>query len=453
MQCIELPYQDSALPYFQHLAGEAGAIWFHGGQPRREGHHWEWCAAWPSERFEYLGNNQVKLHARGETLALSQGFFRFLKDYVQTKADTGLPFSTGLAGHINYEMGFELEGILSRHRPRSALACVDRYDWSLSIDHQQQRCRILIDPNCADTIRTRVMTLVETWRQPAEIPPLPVLQWQSVMTPSDYRQRFERLQAYINAGDIYQANLTRQWVADLPTATSSLAIYQALLNAVPAPYSVFHRAPGHTVLSVSPERFISINGKQIITQPIKGTRARGANEAEDQALAQALRHSEKDRAENLMIVDLLRNDLSRNASIGSVKVPGLFELESYSNVHHLVSTITAELADRSTPLDVLADAFPGGSITGAPKRRAMEVIDELEMAARGPYCGTAFWLSDDGRFDSNILIRSVTHYPDRLVCAGGGGIVADSEWQSEYEESATKVKQLMAALGTVRSDP
>lgn len=452
MQRIELPYQDSALPYFQHLAGEAGAIWFHGGQPRRSGHYWEWCAAWPSERFEYLGNGEVKRHSQNDTIALTQNFFQFLKGYIQPKADTGLPFSTGLAGHVNYEMGFELQGIPSRHQPHSAMASVDRYDWSLSIDHQRQRCQILIDPNCSGSVRTRVLRLVESWQQSITTHPLPDLQWQSLMSSADYQNRFEKLQAYIRAGDIYQVNLTRQWQADLPAETSSLALYRALLNTVPAPYSVFHHAPDHTLLSVSPERFISINGRHIITQPIKGTRSRGASREEDQLLAEALRNSEKDRAENLMIVDLLRNDLSRNARIGSVKVPGLVELESYSNVHHLVSTITAELAESSRPLDVLADAFPGGSITGAPKRRAMEIIDELELAARGPYCGTAFWLSDDGRFDSNILIRSVTRHADRLLCAGGGGIVADSDCQSEYEESATKVRQLMAALGVIPSE-
>ncbi|MHA7878335.1 MAG: aminodeoxychorismate synthase component I [Saccharospirillum sp.] len=452
MQRIELPYQESALPYFQHLAGEAGAIWFHGGQPRRAGHHWEWCAAWPSERFQYLGNGQVQCLQGRQTFPQVSDFFRFLNAHIRPKPPRGLPFSTGLAGHANYELGHELLGTRSRHPAQSALASVDRYDWSLSIDHQNKRCQVLIDPNCADDTRDRIRHLIDHWQTPPEdTTAASGLHWRSLMTDDVYRTHFEQLQEYIRAGDIYQANFTRQWVADVPKGTTSLALYRALLDAVPAPYSVYHQAMDHTLLSVSPERFMTVDGRRIVTQPIKGTRGRGATPERDQRLSRALLNSEKDRAENLMIVDLLRNDLSRNATVGSVRVPQLFELQTYSNVHHLVSTITAELAEGSTPLDLLADAFPGGSITGAPKRRAMQIIDELELAARGPYCGSAFWMSDDGYFDSNILIRTLTHYPGKVVCAGGGGIVADSDWQAEFEESVTKVRHLMAALGSVAS--
>ncbi len=182
------------------------------------------------------------------------------------------------------------------------------------------------------------------------------------------------------------------------------------------------------------------------TRPIKGTIARGRDSDEDRALARQLLDSEKDRAENLMIVDLLRNDLSRNCGPGSVRVPELFKLESYANVHHLVSTVTGRLAPGRTPLDLLRDAFPGGSITGAPKRRAMEIIDELESRPREIYCGSIGYISACGAMDTSIAIRTLLARDDRLYCWGGGGIVADSDPEQEYAEALQKVNVLMRAL-------
>ncbi len=450
MKRLELPYFPSALPYFQYLAHEPGAIWFHSGSPLRPGHRWEWCAAWPTERYRYQGENRVMLVTDQTNRTLScNDFFRFLADRSRPGLGLDIPFSTGLAGHLNYELGYELHGLTGRHPTTTDLASVDRYDWSLVIDHEEHRCWLLIHPDCPPQIRDKALSLAtRTANDPAQPEPV-TLRWQSLMPETTYLDRFNRIQEYILAGDIYQANLTRPWQAEIPEGVSDWTLYRHLIGSVPAPYSVFHRAMDHSLLSVSPERFISIDQKRMTTQPIKGTRPRGRTESEDLELAKELAASEKDRAENLMIVDLLRNDLSRNAEIGSVKVPDLFKLESYSNVHHLVSTITAQLKETAGPLDALRDAFPGGSITGAPKRRAMEVIDELEIAARGSYCGTAFWLGDDGCFDSNILIRSLIRQGNHLTCSGGGGIVADSQGQEEYQESATKVRQLLSALGRI----
>lgn len=451
LERLELSYFGSARKLFQFLAEEPGAIWFHSGLTPRAGHRWEWCSAWPSERYTYLGQGRVQLK-RGERVEIARcdDFFQFLATRVRPAAQTELPFSSGLAGHLDYELGYELQNISSRHPLRTHLACVDRYDWSLVVDHQDQRSWLMVHDHCPDNIRKRAQLWLSKRDLLTDIQPRhPALRWESRMQPRDYLQRFEQLQQYILDGDIYQANLTRQWQARLPKGTTDWSLYQELIKQVPAPYSVYHKAEDHTLLSVSPERFLTIENGRITTQPIKGTRPRGLTDSQDRALALELTASEKDRAENLMIVDLLRNDLSRNAAIGSVKVPDLFKLESYSNVHHLVSTVTARLKDGATALDALRDAFPGGSITGAPKRRAMQVIDELELAARGSYCGSAFWFSDDGHLDSNILIRSLIRQQDSLLCSGGGGIVADSEGEAEYQESATKVKQLLEALGKV----
>ncbi|RMF17475.1 MAG: anthranilate synthase component I family protein, partial [Gammaproteobacteria bacterium] len=203
--------------------------------------------------------------------------------------------------------------------------------------------------------------------------------------------------------------------------------------------------------SFSPERFIQIRGRNIETRPIKGTRPRGATADDDRAQADALVTSEKDRAENLMIVDLLRNDLGRFCQPGSIRVPELFGLEHYSNVHHLVSTITGTLRDGVFPLDVLAGCSPGGSITGAPKRRAMEIIRELEPVQRGVYCGSLVYMTPEGDLDSSIAIRTLTADGQRLRVWGGGGIVADSDCDAEYEESLTKIRHLIQALEQYRT--
>ncbi|MFZ0156805.1 anthranilate synthase component I family protein, partial [Pseudomonas sp.] len=213
------------------------------------------------------------------------------------------------------------------------------------------------------------------------------------------------------------------------------------------PYSGFQLlADGSALLSFSPERFIRVSDGQVETRPIKGTRPRGNDATEDARNAAELLDSRKDRAENLMIVDLLRNDLGRTCETGSVKVPELFSLESYPNVHHLVSSVTGRLAVGKDALNLIADSFPGGSITGAPKIRAMQIIDELEPSRRALYCGSLLYVDVRGEMDSSIAIRSLLVKDGQVCCWGGGAVVADSDWQAEYEESITKVKVLLDTL-------
>jgi para-aminobenzoate synthetase component 1 len=203
---------------------------------------------------------------------------------------------------------------------------------------------------------------------------------------------------------------------------------------------------GAAVISLSPERFISLHGHHVQTSPIKGTRPRYRDRATDEMAAMDLRRSEKDRAENLMIVDLLRNDLGRNCIPGTIHVDALFEVQSFPTVHHLVSTISGELSPGRTAYELLRDSFPGGSITGAPKRRAMEIIAELEPHPREAYCGSLLYVSADGRMDSNIAIRTLLCDGTEVRCWGGGGIVADSQWQQEYQETLDKVGRFLAVL-------
>ncbi|MAX54724.1 MAG: aminodeoxychorismate synthase component I [Alcanivoracaceae bacterium] len=261
---------------------------------------------------------------------------------------------------------------------------------------------------------------------------------------SDYLQALSKIRHYLEAGDCYQVNLAQRFSA--PFSGSPLSAWLALDAAHPAPHSCYFDTGDQQIFGVSPERFLSIRQGKVVSEPIKGSRPRGATPEEDHALAQELQANPKDRAENLMIVDLLRNDLGACCKPGSVSASPLFELRQFSNVQHLVSTVHGELLDGLSPLEALWQAFPGGSITGAPKKRAMEIIHELEPFERGAYCGSFFWMDDQGNLDSNILIRTLQTNGDRLYCHGGGGIVFDSEPQAEYEESYFKVAKLMGAL-------
>jgi para-aminobenzoate synthetase component 1 len=222
--------------------------------------------------------------------------------------------------------------------------------------------------------------------------------------------------------------------------------YQALRNLSPAPFSAYLNVPDGQILCNSPERFLQVRHRRVLTQPIKGTRPRSADPAQDQANADELRRSLKDRAENLMIVDLLRNDIGKNCLPGSVKADRLFELESFANVHHLVSTITGELAPGHTATHLLRGCFPGGSITGAPKLRAMQIIEELEPHRRGVYCGAIGYIGFDGNMDTNIAIRTAVVAKGNISFCAGGGIVADSEGGKEYDETWDKASTMLELI-------
>lgn len=269
-------------------------------------------------------------------------------------------------------------------------------------------------------------------------------------TDQQYFDAVKRIHHYEQQGDCYQINFARRFQARVQG--DPFAAFQQLADTHPAPWTSYMSVAEGAVFGVSPECFLRIHDGTLTTQPIKGSRPRAAQPERDRAIAQELLHSEKDRAENLMIVDLLRNDLGRVSVPGSVKTPALFELHQFSNVQHLISTVTSQLADGVSAIDALLNCFPGGSITGAPKKRAMEIIDELEPFSRGYYCGSQFWLDADGNLDANILIRSFQWSGDHLYCHGGGGIVFDSDAATELAESDFKVRALMDALATARSD-
>jgi para-aminobenzoate synthetase component 1 len=434
-----LPYRANPAEYFAAIRHAPGAVLLDSGRPSAERGRYDLLSAWPLEQLAVAPDES------------GSDFLQRLRDNLTrlgeaTVADE-LPFAGGLIGYLSYDFGRHLE-----HLPSQALddlqlpdARFGLYNWALITDHQRMTSQLVFHPTLHGSERQRLIGL---FGQPAVEAQEP-FKLQSAMkadlNADQYRQAIERIQQYIQAGDCYQVNFAQRFRA--PCQGDPWTAYCALRAACPTPFSGFQSLPDDgAVLSLSPERFVKVSERHVETRPIKGTRPRGLTPAEDAANAAELLASPKDRAENLMIVDLLRNDLGRTCSTGSVRVPELFSLESYPNVHHLVSSVTGELAEDRDALDLIAGSFPGGSITGAPKIRAMQIIDELEPTRRGLYCGSLLYLDVRGEMDSSIAIRSLLVKDGQVCCWGGGGIVADSEWQAEYQESITKVKVLLETL-------
>lgn len=384
-----------------------------------------------------------------DTRALAERMDQLCNQYA-LEADDALPvLPGGWLGILGYELGYAREKRLAGLTPACPFPAVSAgfYLWTVSHDRDADEYWLWMHPHCPEPVRETVNYWLatepsredESWHMPGEFTPR--------QSPGQFQASVQSVRDYIRAGDCYQANLSQEFTGQY--RGSPWQAFRTLADANPTPYSAFLRIGDSAVLSISPERFLEIRDGTVVTSPIKGTRPRGRTPEEDAALAEELQASEKDRAENLMIVDLLRNDLSLNALPGSVTVDKLFALESYRNVHHLVSHIRSSLKPGVSPIKALMDAFPGGSITGAPKIRAMEIIRELEPHWRGPYCGSVFYYGLDGRLDSNIAIRTLLCEGDGTIrCWGGGGIVMDSEPEAEYQETLAKVQPLMRLLET-----
>jgi para-aminobenzoate synthetase component 1 len=353
------------------------------------------------------------------------------------------PFQCGLAGYISYDFGRSLEP--HARIPDLAPICPDlvlhHYSCVAAFDHLQERAWIIsAEQDEADRMEELLAA------KPAPLGNHVIGGWQSNFTREAYEVAIARTVDYILAGDIFQANITQCFSAPIPDGFDPLAFYRVLRLKNPATFAAYLDYGAIRIASSSPERLMSQTGPAIEARPIKGTRRRDADPVRDAALIADLTSSRKDRAENVMIVDLLRNDLSRVSKPGSVKVPVLCGLETYANVHHLVSVVTGELRNGLGTGDLLAAAFPGGSITGAPKIRAMEIIAEIEQAPRGVYCGTIGYIGFSGRSDFNIAIRTAQFAGGVARVQGGGGITARSQPAAEYEESLVKIRRIMEAF-------
>jgi anthranilate synthase component 1 len=357
----------------------------------------------------------------------------------------GLPFRGGWMVYLAYEVAAEIEPRLKMPRGTGISAFALRVPLAV-IQQADGRAWVVAEPDVPQAQREQLLD--DLANTPVTAPP-PALDLVAVdeEAPDRYRERVLRAQEYIRAGDIYQANLSRPWTFTLAPGTCVGALYGRLRVANPAPFAALAQFRDLTLLSSSPERLLRIRDGRIDTRPIAGTHPRGATPAEDRELAAALIGHPKERAEHIMLIDLERNDLGRVCEAGSVHVDEYMGIETYAHVHHIVSNVTGTLRAGLGPVDALRATFPGGTITGCPKLRCMEIIAELEGEARGGYTGSLGYINRDGSADFNILIRTMSLQGDRLSFRAGAGIVADSDPQRELQETRSKARGMMLALG------
>lgn len=458
MQITELPITDM-VQLAERLAGLPHLVFLDSAMPHAKLGRYSYLAADPYAVLEAGAEGATLSGApvEGDPLAALD---RALKASHAAAVPDLPPFQGGAAGYIAYDYGRRLEklpvpDVDDLHVPDAVLPL---YDWVVSCDHRKQKAW-LISTGAPETdaaaraarAKARSDAVLKLLATPA-----PIRAPQAPAAPLVFRSNFDRAAyvraiaacvEYVLAGDIFQANVAQRFLADLAPSFDPWAFYRRLRTRNAAPFAAYLAFGDIVIASSSPERFVSVEGDRVEARPIKGTAKRWADPHADGSSSRALLASEKDRAENVMIVDLLRNDLSRVCRPGEVDVPMLCGLETYASVHHLVSVVTGRLRAGLGVVDLLRASFPGGSITGAPKLRAMEIIAELERHARGVYCGSIGWIGFSGDADFNIAIRTATIARGKALFQAGGGITALSDPAAEYDETLTKARAVFEAFG------
>ncbi|ASC06348.1 anthranilate synthase component I family protein [Acetobacter pasteurianus] len=398
--------------------------------------------AWPHEiEVDGISKPTVSVYDIFEILRI---FYNELKEKADGTRLQDIPFWGGLVGFASYQIGMMLEGVLSRHKDQhTPLLAAGVYDHAFIWDRFEKRVFLAgISKFFADDVN--IAQLIRAWNMlPEHVPSYKIhttMQFVADQSRKAYCQNVAQTRDYIAAGDIFQANITCRHTAEVDASVPSAQVYRALRQQIPAPFGAYLSCgPDFALLSSSPERFLRVDANGCVSsRPIKGTAPRGQTPEEDAFWHKTLLHDEKERAENLMIVDLMRHDIGRMAQIGSVCVPDLLVVEQFPHVHHLVSEVRGKLLPNKDVFDLLKVTLPPGSVTGAPKYRAMQIIDELEASARGAYCGTVFRIGGDDSMDSSVIIRSLERSKSHLSIGVGGGVTILSDPEKEYEEMRLK---------------
>ena len=445
----EIPYRADSAILFETVVDLPWAVFLDSGSHHLTQSRYDIISAEPHTTLVTRGN---LTEIRSDAIELSRADpLTLVRQHLDLDRGTAcdLPFTGGALGYFAYDLARRFEKLPTRAVDADKMPemAVGIYDWALVVDHLDKRSW-LVSPGRRVETHERWHELEARFTAPpperARVPFCITKPLTSNLSREAYAYAFSRVIDYINAGDCYQINLAQRFSA--PAAGDPWLAYQALRVSNPAPYAAYFNTPQAQILSASPERFLKLVRGNVETKPIKGTRPRAGHPRVDAELAAALHASSKDRAENVMIVDLLRNDLSKNCEPGSVRVPRLFEIESFATVHHLVSTVTGTLRQGRDALDLLRGCFPGGSITGAPKFRAMQIIEELEPQRRNVYCGAIGYISSDGNMDLNIAIRTLVYSGGEVRFWAGGGIVADSQLEDEYQETFDKAAAMLRLL-------
>lgn len=457
VQLTPISYYSNSADWFLQIRHFDMPIWLDSGRPKSTYGRFDILSAAPAVTLNTIG--ELTYVQKGEVTQTSNENPFSLLQACLPKVQAHLkqvPFCGGALGYFGYDLGRRLEKL-----PESAIRdialpdmCIGIYPWAIVQDHQEKKAWLVINKALASAYNfLEIQTICAATGQNDRFHNLKqslkttskcfkINNFESNLKVSEYCNAIRKIQNYIAAGDCYQVNFAQRFSAEFEG--DSFNAYLTLRESLPSPFSAYMEFAAGSILSLSPERFIKLDHRQAEAKPIKGTIARGTTLEADAANARILQSSLKDRAENLMIVDLLRNDLSKTCA--NVQVPELFSLQSFANVHHLVSTVTGTLKSHMNALDLLASSFPGGSITGAPKIRAMEIIEELEPVRRSVYCGSVGYISACGNMDTSITIRTLLCDNNKIHCWGGGGIVSDSEADKEYQESIAKVKVLLDTL-------
>jgi para-aminobenzoate synthetase component 1 len=442
----EMPYFENVAALFASFAHFPWSIFLDSGRPNSSHGRYDIISAFPHQTF---------LTRAGKTIIESAGYRQIVPNdpfrLVQAALDkanlntqkciSDLPFTGGALGYFSYDLGRYVERMPATAKDDIAMPemAIGIYRWAYVVDHDSKTATLVGD-HADHRVRLRWSEIVEWLSSPRQETPGETLATinaiESNMSKQEYIDKFKQVKKYIGSGDCYQVNLAQRFSAKVQGDPWHGYLTMRTIN--PSPFSAYLNVPGCHILSASPERFLSVRDHVVETKPIKGTRPRGKDPAEEKRIVNELLASTKDRAENVMIVDLLRNDISKCCVANSVKVPKLFALESFPTVHHLVSTVVGELRDDIHPLQLLRACFPGGSITGAPKIRAMQIIEELEPHRRGIYCGSIGYIDFNGNMDTNIAIRTLTYKDQQIYFYAGGGLVWDSNAEEEYQETFDK---------------
>jgi para-aminobenzoate synthetase component I len=456
-----LPYHHDSARLFERIAHEPWAMFLDSGQmldasTGKAGSQYGQYDIIVARPIATLITNAdvTTIQDGGEVKTFTEDPFALLNQLLERyqAQDVGVPFAGGAVGYFAYDLGRRVEKINDKNTPENMPEMmVGLYDWAVMVNHKKKET-VLISHGFSDETKQSWPTLIHLFENidaPSESTFKVLTETQCNFTKKSYQKAFDRIKAYIQSGDCYQVNLAQRFSAEV--SGDGWLAYKKLREISPAPFMAYMQLPNKQngflqVLSNSPERFVQVIGRHVETRPIKGTRPRADDLKQDLAFAKELQESGKDRAENLMIVDLLRNDIGKSCETGSVKVEQLFQLQSFANVHHLVSIVTAKLKQNATAIDLLRGCFPGGSITGAPKVRSMEIIEELEPSRRGVYCGAIGYIGFDGKMDTNIAIRTAVINNEKLSYYAGGGIVADSNGSKEYLETLDKASTMIKLL-------
>lgn len=439
---VAVAYPSDTASLFTVIADLPWAIWLDSGGRGR----YDILVALPVVTLE-TKNGQTSITDPSGKRKSAADPFDLIRESMGLKTDVvdEVQFAGGALGYWGYDLNRVPDIVYGEAGEvgQPAEMAIGIYDWAIQLDHQQKSAVLLSHKRYPETEQNiqQVLNLLNQHTAPKRIPFYVYGKIRSNFNLSSYREAFWKIQDYLKAGDCYQVNLAQRF--SVQASGDSIEAYCALRKISPAPYSAFLNLPQVQILCTSPELFLSVKQGVVETRPIKGTRPCVPDAQQNAQLLRDLQNNPKDRAENLMIVDLLRNDLSKNCLPGSVKVPKLFEVESFATVHHLVSTVTGKLAAGKDALALLRDCFPGGSVTGAPKLRAMEIIKELEPHQRGVYCGSVGYIGFDGNMSCNIAIRSLIYADGVVHCWAGGGVVADSDAGGEYQETLDKAKAML----------